>query len=131
MVIKDIVDHNRNIELFIDEQLVDNKRYRVSKAFSPRLEPPVPAIRITVSTINELADYNHYEEVHGFDFIEGTVRSFYLYDDIKRSTHENKYLDDKMGYYEEVMQAFDGLIESGKSDLSEKSLNILSFQLIL
>ena len=121
MVVKDI--EKGNSRLLIEEQLIGNRRYRICDSYVPELNAVLT--RITVSTINE-NDSDNYEQTHGVDLRDDKIKSFYLVDDINGSTHKNEFLQDDFGYYQEVIKLFDELINSGKSEFTDKALSILN-----
>lgn len=122
LVIKDTERPEQNYRLLIEEQIVDNKNFRISYARAPIMES---SIRISISTINENG-IPCYKEIHGLELSEEKLRSYYLYMNEKESSLGGDYLDDDFGYYDEVMNAFDNLINSGLSEFTSKALNIFN-----
>lgn len=121
MVVKDIVDESNNIKLLIEEQIVGNKRYKIIDSYVPKM--CFEEKRITVSKIDETS-FDHYEEIHGLKLADGKVKSIYLVDDKNKSTHDSYFLEDELGYYEEVISLFDELINLGLSEFSDKAINV-------
>lgn len=122
MVIVDTERPEINFRNLVEEQRVGNIVYRISDSHAPILDNVCKRISITIIDENKVNDYG---TIHGLDFSYGEIRSYYLIEDKKRSTHGGEYLDDPMGYYEEVMGAFDDLINSDKSEFTVKALTVL------
>lgn len=121
MVVKDIVDKSNNVKLLIEEQIIGNKKYRIIDSLIPSIH--LDEKRITISTLDENS-FEHYEEIHGLKLADDRVRSIYLVDDKNKSTRDSFYLEDELGYYEEVISSFDELIKLGLSEFSNKALDV-------
>ena len=126
MIVMDIKDKSKELELFIERQIIGNRIYRIERAYAPKTGIDPTNVRITITTINESADPKHYSEVHGLEYCDGNIRSFYHFDDKKGSTHDAAYLDDSMEYYDEIISDFNKLLDSGELSFSPKALIIFS-----
>lgn len=122
MVIKDIERPKENFKLLIEQQRVDDRLYEISDSYAPSLGSV--GIRISVSVIDEEKERD-YRTVHGLDFRDGEINSYYLISDKNDSCHGSAYLNDPMAYYEEVMNAFDYLVNSGISEFTAKALAVV------
>lgn len=122
MVIVDTERPEINFRNLVEEQRVGNIVYRISDSHASILDNVCKRICITIIDENKVNDYG---TIHGLDFSYGKIRSYYLIEDKNGSTHGGEYLDDPMGYYEEVMGAFDDLINSDKSEFTFKALKVL------
>ena len=122
MVIKDIERPDKDFKLLIEEQRVKNILYIISYSYAPALGNI--GSRVSVSKINE-DSFDNYEEIHGLDFSDGKLKSYYLIADKNSSSHESSYLNDDLEYYDEVIGAFDELINSGDSEFTFKALKVL------
>lgn len=120
MVIKDIEIPEENIRLLIEEQRVGNILYIISDSYFPILDNV--CYRISVSRINE-NDFYNYEEKHGLDLSASGLRSYYIFNTKTRSSHNAKYLENT-SYYDEVINAFEELINSGNSEFTPKALEV-------
>lgn len=123
MVIKDIDKPRKNFRLLVEEQRVGDILYRISDSYAPALGNICS--RVSISKINEEDSYN-YEETHGLDLSEGQPKSYFIFQDKNRSSHGGAYLDDNLGYYEEIINAFEELINTGKSEFTSKALKVLN-----
>lgn len=123
MVIKNINRPDKNFRLLIEEQRVENKRYRISDSYAPNLENI--GKRITISEIDENS-FDEYKKIKGLDLRDGKIQSFWLIDDKNRSTHAGEFLEDELGYYEEIIDGFKDLINSGKSEFTGDAIKVLS-----
>lgn len=123
MVVKDLVNENNKAKLLIEEQVIGNKKYRIIDSLIPSIH--LDEKRITISTLDE-SSFEHYEEIHGLKLADDRVRSIYLVDDKNKSTRDSFYLEDELGYYEEVISSFDELIKLGLSEFSNKALDVYS-----
>ncbi len=122
MVIKDIDRPKENFRLLVEEQRVGDILYRISDSYAPALGNI--GSRVSISKINEEDSYNH-EETHGLDLSEGKLQSYFIFQNKNRSSHDGAYLDDPMYYYEEVMNAFDYLVNSDISEFTSKALDVV------
>lgn len=121
MVIKDIDMPIKNFKLLVEEQRVGDILYRISDSYAPTLGNVCS--RVSISKINEEDSYN-YEETHGLDLSEGKLQSYFIFQDKNRSSHDGAYLDDNFGYYQEIINAFEELINTGKSEFTNKALAV-------
>ncbi len=120
-----VVDTNRpeeNYRNLVEEQEVGSVIYRISDSYAPMLGNINKRISITTIDKNKINDYG---TVHGIEFIDDEIRSYNLIEDKNRSTHGGEYLDDPMGYYQEVMGAFEDLMNSNNSEFTSKALEVL------
>lgn len=122
MVIKNINRPDKSFKLLVEEQLVENKRYSVSDSYAPSLENI--GKRITISEIDENS-FDEYEKINGLDLRDGKIRSYWVIDDKNRSTHGGEFLEDELGYYEEIIDGFKALIDSGKSEFTSDAINVI------
>lgn len=123
MVIKDIDRPDKNFKLLIEEQRVGDILYSIEFVYAPSIESH--SSRISIAKIDENS-FIQYRTDHGLNLEDGKISSYYIVSDKKRSSHDSKYLEDSMGYYDEVMSSFDELISSGKSEFTPKALIILN-----
>lgn len=120
-----IVDTNKpeiNYRLLVEEQRVGNIVYHISDSYAPALDNIYK--RISVGIINE-DKVKDYQTVHGIDLRDGKISSYYLIEDKNKSSHGGEYLTCPTEYYDEVINAFLNLIDSGKSEFTNKALAVL------
>ena len=120
------MDSKTKVELFVEEQNVDDKIYRVDRVYAPNSGLDPASIRISISEVFGDIDSNYYRRIHGLNFSKDIIKSYEFFDDKNGSTHENRWAEDNLAYYNEVMDAFDELIKSGRSELTDKSLKFIS-----
>lgn len=123
MVIVDIERPEKNFRSLIERQRVGNVVYEVCDNYAPTLDSVFK--RIYIGYINEKNE-NDYKTIHGLDLSDMGLRSYFLYEDKKRSSHGGEYLDDPMEYYEEVMEAFESFVKSELSDFTPKALGVIN-----
>ncbi len=121
MIIVDTNISEQNYRNLVEEQKVGNMIYQISDSYAPELDFINKKISIAYIDENKVNDY---ATIHGLDFSDGIVKSYYLIEDNKRSTHDGKYLEDPMGYYKEVIEAFEKLINSDISEFTSKALEV-------
>ena len=120
MIIKYI--ERENFKLLVEEQRLGNIVYRISDSYAPLMDNI--GMRVCIKKINE-KDEKIYDEIHGLDLSYGDLRSYYLLEDKNNSSHGGDYLDNKFGYYEEIISYFEELKKSGKSEFTPKALKVL------
>lgn len=122
MVIVDIEKPEKNFRSLVENQIVKDIMYVICDNHAPTLDAVYKRIEIAYIDNQKINDY---KTIHGIDFSDMGLRSYCLYEDKKGSSHGGEYLDDEMGYYQEVIEAFENLINSGNSEFTFKALKAL------
>lgn len=121
MVIKDINVPDKNFKLLIEEQLIGNKKYRISSSYAPSLD--IMETRISISIIDD-TKINDYQKDYGISLSNGDIRSYYIALDKNNSSHECYFTENKLEYYNAIIEEFNKLIKSGKCEFTKKALDI-------
>lgn len=124
MIVKNIKDDRGY--LFVDEQLIENRRFVVSTAYVPSVGIDKEQIRISVSNIDDTKNGIEYEEIHAIDLEDEKIKGIIYFDDRNRSSGGFRKADNQEDFFNEVINLFDELTFSGKSDLSNEALEIIS-----
>lgn len=123
MIIKDINRPDENFKLLIEEQVIGNKRYRISSSYAPALDNIESRVSASIIDNNKIKDY---EKVHGIALTDNySIRSYYLACDKANSAHESYYTDNELEYYNEIIEEFNELISSERCDFTKKALDVL------
>lgn len=124
MILKNIKDDRGFI--FTDEQVIQNRRYRVSTVYVPSIGIDTEKTRISVSKIDESKQGIEYEEIHAIDLEGEKIKGIIYFDDRNRSSGGFREADNQEDFFSEVINSFDELIASGESDLSDEAIEIVS-----
>lgn len=124
MILKNIKDDRGFI--FTDEQVIQNRRYRVSTVYVPSIGIDTEKTRISVSNIDESKQGIEYEEIHAIDLEGEKINGIIYFDDRNRSSGGFREVDNEEDFFSEVINSFDELIASGESDLSDEAIEIVS-----
>ncbi len=120
MIIKE--KERPGVKLLIEEQDFNGKRYKISDNYVPEIDIDDKVVSISIFHEDQI---DKYEEIHGLLLYHEEISSFILFNDKKSSTHSGEYLEDKLYYYNEIMDGFEELINSGKSEFTDKALSVL------
>lgn len=124
MVIKDIDDTKRNLKLLIEEQMYNGKKYTIADSFAPSMD--VMDKSISISTFDENS-VNEYETRRSLGMYKEKISSSICTDNRQHSTTSARFTDGPLDLYDEIIEEFSKLIESGACEFSDKALQVFEY----
>lgn len=121
MIIKDIDDKKRNLRLLVEEQMYNGKKYTIADSFAPSMD--VMDKRISISTFNE-DSINEYETRRSIGMYKEKISSSICTDNRGHSTTSARFTDGPLDLYDEIIEEFSKLIESGTCEFSDRALQV-------
>ena len=121
MIVKDIDDSKRNFRLLIEEQMYKGKKYTISNSYAPIMDVMDKSLSISTFDDNSI---NEYETRKSLKMYKGKISSTICTDNRQRSTTSARFTDGPLDLYDDIIEAFDELIESGVSEFSDKALQV-------